>query len=46
MTCLTCTHAAFRDSADQERDRILRRMAAAGFVNCIRSAFRARTSSR
>jgi hypothetical protein len=41
MTCLTCASAALRDSADKERDRILRRMAAAGFINCVRSAHRA-----
>jgi hypothetical protein len=41
MPCLTCAKAAMRDTADQERDKLLRRMAALGAINCTLSPFRA-----
>jgi len=41
VTCLTCAHAALRDATDGERDKILRRMAAQGAINCLLSDYRA-----
>lgn len=40
-SCLICKHAALRDTTDADRDKVLRRMAAHGFVNCTASEFRA-----
>ena len=34
MTCLTRHHSALRDKTDEKRDRTLRSMALAGWVNC------------
>ncbi len=41
MSCLTCAHAALRDQSDEPRDRVLRRMAAMGLLNCSLSNLRA-----
>lgn len=41
MPCMDCAHGALRDAKAPERDKTLRRMARAGFVNCTRSDQRA-----
>ena len=40
-SCLTCTHSAMRDAADDKRDRTLRQMAKHGTINCTLSPARA-----
>lgn len=41
MSCLGCSNGALRDGTDADRDKMLRRMAARGLVNCLLSNFRA-----
>lgn len=40
-SCLTCSHGALRDKGNEERDKLLRRMAKLGFINCTDSDFSA-----
>lgn len=41
MTCLNCNHGALKDATDAHRNQALRDMARAGFINCLKSDFRA-----
>lgn len=41
VCCLTCHHSTLRDKDDEKRDRSLRAMARAGFINCLASEGRA-----
>lgn len=40
-TCIECLSSALRGQAGTELDRTLRKMAASGLVNCLRSPHRA-----